>query len=813
MISLKRLLTFVCVTASTLVAVAGEVPGTLIDSTTKEPIAGADIRGTAPGIELNTTTGLDGRFVLTLPDPPPPSLRLTVTAAGYQTLDLNLTDLVHSQFLSLQAHPIFTSEIQVTGLRANIDETPVTVGNVEREEIERLYWGQDVPVFLSPTPGFYAYNDSGNGIGYSYFFLRSFDMRRTAVSLNGVPLNDAHSHGLFFIDLADFLSTTEDIQVQRGVGTTLYGGSAIGGSIDLRTRQPLTERRLRVEALGGAYNTSRFTLEFDSGLIDERWAATFRYSRVESDGYRDQSWVEMWNYYASVVRYGNKTTTRLNLFGGPEQTHLAFEGVPKAYLEGEVTGDRRTDRRYNPLEYPGEIDEFFQPHFQLVHSWQVNEDLVFQNTFFYFMGDGYFQQFKDDRWFPEYGLEPFPGPDGEIIDTTDLVRRREVDEWDGGWIPNLQWSQGGGRGSLQAGAAIRLHSGRHFGTVRWAQYYPPDLSPDHRYYDYMLDKTTVQPFIQENWRFNERWNLLAGLTWTSHRYDMHDDKVKDVAFDTSFSYLLPRLGIAFHPSERLSIYGNISRGGREPAFRDLYDPQDYWSPPPQDLDPEELTDFELGARYTWSTGGANLNLYYLDFDNAIVWAGGLDNNGDPVTANGAVTEHKGIELDLEWGPLPRWSGRLSLAWADNTIVEFVENIWGGGSMDHSGNKLPVSPEWLGTLELRGGAGPIDGFLQLRFVDDFFLDNTEDMRKYPEIGLDPDYIHRVNDAYTVLDLGLEADLGRGLAELLSARRVALKLRVNNLTDRLYTTFGYFDGYEPVWIVGATRNAYLGLTFDW
>ncbi|MBD3856795.1 MAG: TonB-dependent receptor plug domain-containing protein [Acidobacteria bacterium] len=328
--SFKTLLVFVVLAASCVEAAAGELPGTLIDFTSKKPIAGADIRGTAPGIELSATTGTDGSFVLVLPDPPPPSLRLTVQAAGYQTLDLNLTDLAHTLRLSLQAHLLFSSEIEVTGLRAEVGETPVTVTNVNREEIERLYWAQDVPMFLSPTPGFYAYNDSGNGIGYSYFFLRSFDMRRTAVSLNGVPINDAHSHGLFFIDLADFLSTAEDVQVQRGVGTTLYGGSAIGGSIDLRTRQPASERRLRVEALGGAFDTSRFTLEYDSGLINDRWAATFRYSRVQSDGYRDQSWAEMWNYYASIVRYGDKTTTRINLFGGPEKTHLAYEGVTKA---------------------------------------------------------------------------------------------------------------------------------------------------------------------------------------------------------------------------------------------------------------------------------------------------------------------------------------------------------------------------------------------------------------------------------------------------------------------------------------------------
>jgi outer membrane receptor protein involved in Fe transport len=156
---------------------------------------------------------------------------------------------------------------------------------------------------------------------------------------------------------------------------------------------------------------------------------------------------------------------------------------------------------------------------------------------------------------------------------------------------------------------------------------------------------------------------------------------------------------------------------------------------------------------------------------------------------------------------------LALAWADNTIVEFKEHGWDDSVTDHSGNSLPMSPEWMGTLELRGGGGPVDGFLQLRFVDDFFLDNTEDMSKFPEIRDDPDYTHRVNPSYAVLDLGLEADLGGAVASLVRARKVVLQLRVNNLGDELYTTFGYFDGYQPVWIPAATRNGYLGLVFDW
>ncbi len=240
----------------------------------------------------------------------------------------------------------------------------------------------------------------------------------------------------------------------------------------------------------------------------------------------------------------------------------------------------------------------------MIHSWQVNEKLVFQNTFFYFAGDGNFQQFKIRRLVPGVRARAhFRAPRANSSTPPIWCARREVDEWDGGWIPNLEWRHGRRRRILQAGAAIRLHSGRHFGVVQWAQYYPPDLAarPPLLRLPARQDDACSR-FVQENWRFNDRWNLLAGLTWTSQRYDMHDDRINDVAFDVGYSYLLPRLGLAYHPTPRWSLYANVSRGGREPAFRDIYDPQSYWTPPPQDLDPEELTDFELGAGYRWTTG-------------------------------------------------------------------------------------------------------------------------------------------------------------------------------------------------------------------
>jgi iron complex outermembrane receptor protein len=777
------------------------------------PVAGATVTATAGGSSATAVTGAEGRFTLELAGAERGPITLQVAAEGFQTATLELRAATAPVEVVLSPAAVFSDQVEVTANRARAGETPVTLSNVTREEIERGYWGQDVPVFLSQVPGFYAYNDNGNDIGYSYFTLRGFDMRRTAVELNGVPLNDAESHGVFFIDLADFLSTTGDIQVQRGVGTHLYGGAAIGGSVDLQTRRPLLEPRLRIATLHGSWDTTRFNVEYDTGLSrDGRWAATFRWSRVDTDGYRDQSWVEMWNYFGTIERYGDRSTLRLVLFGGPEDTHLAYAGVPRAYLDGEITGDRRRDRRFNPLTYPGQIDHFFQPHEQLIHTWQVSDNLVLENTLFYFQGDGYFKQFKADRWMPEYGLTPFTGPDGELIDTTDLVRKRTVEEWDAGWIPHLQWTHAGGRGRLQAGAALRLHQAHHYGQVVWAEHTPPGLEPDHRYYDYEVGKRTVQPFLQESYRLSDRWNLMAGLTWTSHRYELKKDRRKGIAFDESYDFLLPRLGITYKPTQHLSLFANVSRGAREPAFRDIYDPQDYWSERVH-LDEEKLTDYELGVQQNFLRGYLRANLYWLHFSNEIVWAGALDDSGVPITANGAVTNHRGVELEGAWNPADRWGAHLALSWSRNTFSRFTEFDWDGNPVDHSGNRIAGVPDWLATLQLTGGWGPVDGLLTLRHVGRFYLDNTEDMRKFPEARSDPGYIHRVNDAFTVVDLALRVDLGTEIADMLSARAARIDLRINNLTDELYTTFGYMDWPEPVWTPAATRSVYAGLTVDW
>ncbi len=814
MSAVRRLLLVLTIAASIpAVSTAAEavLTGRVLD-TTGRPVPGALVVLDVPGQALRTVSGGDGTFFLPTPPGARPPLELRVEAPGFESLTVEVGAPGRPVEVVLVPRATFADTVEVTAGRATAGETPVTFSNVTRERIDRSYWGQDVPMLLTQVPGFNATNDSGNGIGYSYFTLRGFDMRRTSVQLNGVPLNDAESHGVFFIDLADFLSTTQDIQIQRGVGLNAYGTSAIGGTVDLRTRPPLAERRLRFSSMGGSWGTRRFTLEYDTGLSKDGWAATFRLSKVDSDGYREQSWVEMWNYFATVRHLGERSILTLTLFGGPEDTHLAYYGVPKAYLEGEITGDRRHDRRFNPLTYPDEVDHFFQPHYQLTHAWQVTRDLSLENTLYFFQGDGYFKQYKTDRWMPEYNLPPYELPDGTPVDRTDLVRKRSVDEWDAGWIGQAVWSHLGGRASLRGGLALRFHQGHHWGEVVWAEFYPPGLPPDQRYYDYRVDKRTVQPFVEETVDLGRDWTLMGGVTLTTHRYELGRDRRKGVAFDESWTFLLPRLGLTWRPSGGFSVFANISRGAREPAFRDIYDPQDYWSQR-VDLDPEELTDWELGAEQRWDTGFARLNLYWMHFTNEIVWAGSLDDNGVPVTANGARSNHRGIELEAGWTPVPRWGGRLALSWSRNTFSDFVEYGWDGEPVDHSGNRIAGVPDWLASLQLTGGAGPIDALLTFRYVGEFYLDNTEDLRKDPGGREEPGHIHRTNDDFLTVDLSLRADLGRRAARAIAARRILLDLRVDNLLDELHTTFGYMDWTEPAWIPAATRSVYAGVTVAW
>lgn len=781
------------------------VTGTVRDAVSGQPLPRASVRVVETG-QVAETAG-DGTFAVEAGADGP--LTLAVSRPGYEVVRLRVEPGGRPLALALAPMVSFADRIEVTASRAREGTDPASFTNLPRERVEEAYWGQDPAMLLAETvPGFYAYNDNGNGIGYSYFTVRGFGQARTRVTLNGAPLNDAESGELFFVDLADFLSTSGDVQLRRGV----YGLSGIGGALDLTTAAPAMEPSFRLHAGFGSFGTQRQSVTYDSGLVDGTWALSARYSRVQTDGYRDQSWVDQWNYFLSLARFGERSRVRLVLFGGPERTHLAYNGISKRALEGGLTGDEDRDRRYNPLTWEGEVDEFTQPHVQLLHELSLGPSTELSQTIYAFRGEGFYDQYKTSRKLVEYNLPVITLPDGGTITRTDLVRRRNVREWDWGWVPTL--TRTAGPWTLTLAGEARVHWARHFGEVRWAQHYPPGVEPHRRYYDYRVGKRTATLSLAAAYRVGPRLTLQAGVQATRHRYELSEDRVKGVAFTETYDFLLPRAGAVWGLGEGSEAYVAVARGMREPAFRTIYDPQDYWGRRVA-LDPEDVWDWEAGVSLRRAAWRLRANLFWMDFANEIVWAGTLDDSGVPVYGNGARSRHRGVELDGSWQPGGRFGLDAALTWSHNTFTDYTEYVDDTTVNVYDGNRIAGYPDAMASVTARTELAGVRLALTGRYVGRFYLDNTEDNRRTPGERRVPGYVERVNRSFVVLALAARAPVPRAWTRAVGLGASAVTARVDNLLDRRYTASGYVDWdndlgrLDPRFIPAATRSLYIGV----
>ncbi len=792
---------FVVLAAAGLAA-AGTLSGTVRDAATGKPVAQARVELLAT--QAAVVTDAAGAFTI---EAAAGAVELAISHPGYQVARLSLA-APRARPITVRLDPLISvaDRIEVTAARAREGTDPATFTNLSQEKVAESYWGQDPAIMLSQTvPGFFAYNDSGNGIGYSYYWIRGFNQAQTRMTLNGVPLNDASDGELYFIDLADFLATAGDIQVQRGV----FGLSGIGGAVDITTAPPSLTPAFTVTTGFGSYNTQRLETRWDSGLIDGTWAVTARYSKITTDGYRDQSWVDMWNYYFCLAHFGDRSRVRLVLFGGPEQTHLAYDGVPKAVLDGGLTGSADRDRRFNPLTYPGEQDNFTQPHFQLIHDLALSPNTQLSETFFLFTGSGYYTEHKTGEPLSFYDLPPVTLPGGTVVTNTDLIRHRQIDEWDAGWVPTLTTTRGAWTLSLKG--ELRFHSGHSFGSVQWAQYYPPDVPPDHRYYDYKLGKRSASLLATATWKATGALSLTAGLEAAQKRYDLNHDVLTGVNFVQSYDFLLPRLGAILHLSSATDLYANVARGEHEPAFRTLYDPEGEYSTERTTLRPEDVWDWEGGVSIHHQGWRARANVFFMNFVNEIVYSGALDSSGVPIYGNGAHSHHEGLELDASADPLPYLGFDGTLTLSHNTFVAYHDYNGDGSINVYDGNVLGGYPGVLASLTARLRVGAAQVALAGRYVGQFYLDNTQDNRRNPDLRQAPGYVPLVNPGYALVDASLRTPLPKAFARSLGFSRLDLDVRLNNLFNRLYTAFGYIgDDGSPLFIPAATRNAYVGLT---
>jgi len=803
---------------------AAELRGTVKHFATGRAIEGASV--TISALNLQTETDARGRFEMK--EIPEGRHVVTITKSGFhaQTFEQNFAGERGTASISIELKPTESgehtaeyqseqpryelAEVTVLATRA-ASQSPVTFTNVSRSEIESSHYGQDTPLLLSELPGVSVYSEGGGGMGYSYLRLRGFGQDRIAVQINGVPLNDAETHEVFWVDLPDFASDLADLQVQRGVGSSLYGPAAFGGTVNMVTRTPGVGDRagIRAEAMYGTWNTRRAMVQFQSGRVADRYGVTGRFTRMETDGYRFGSWAKLWSYYLAGARFTGAHTTKLIFYGGPERVHLAYEGISKDYLEGKITGDKENDRRFNPFQYAGEVDDFFQPHYELHDEWRLGENATLDHSLYLFRGDGYYDQWRA-------GVDPneyfYAGVDTTVAEM-DVLRRRNVGETDWGWIPRLALDHR--YGSTIVGGELRVHEARHFGTVQWSTYLPQNTAPDYAYYDYEISKRSFSGYVHNLFTLTSRVNALLDLQAVTHSLEMKNDELWGVGWEKTYSSLNPRVGMnwqfldgdrsALRPAA--SVYANLSFAEREPRPRDVYDPQDYWSLPLNvphrfsggerdyeyvgpSLSPERMRNLELGTHWQWRRARGAINFYHMTLTDAIVPYGELDNLGVPKSINAKETLHQGIELIGAWSPLDALSLSGNLALTDHRFVDHEEYDWAaGGMVQRDGNRVGFDPIYVANARLEISKWNARLALGVRSVGKQYVDNTQDEST-------------AVSAHTLFHL----DLSYRVENIPSARALELRVRANNLFDLEHETFGWNYG-EPLYFVGAPRAIYV------
>lgn len=792
----------------------GGIEGYVTNAENGSPLASANIL--LAGTTLGTSSGSDGTF--RLENIPPGPYRIVFSYVGFARTERDVLiragDVARLD-VALVPAVLPGQTIVVTALRGRERETPVTFSTLEAKDLAERYNTQDIPLLLSELPSTTFYSENGNGIGYNYLNIRGFDQRRISVMINGIPQNDPEDHNVYWLDFPDLAANLQDIQVQRGAGSAFYGPAAIGGSVNLITSNFSSTPRITLYGGMGDFNTRKYLVNVQSGLVDNRYAFQARLSRIRTDGYKEKAWADFSGYFLSAVRYDETMTTQVNFYGGPIADGLGYTGIPKDHAKDENL--RRKNYSYWEPGYfverrPEEIENFSQPHYELLHEWRFNDDLTINNTFFYVTGEGFFDY--DGSWAPYsyYRITPANGfnvaGDPDTLYIPNALIRAWVGNRQYGWLPRAQIKHAGGE--LTVGGEFRIHRSLHWGALRWGENLPAGVTPDYHYYEYRGGKDIVSLYAHELYRIQPDMTLMLDLQYAYNKYRLYDEKYLGTDFSVPYHFLNPRVGLNYNLSDKINVYAQVSRTSREPRLKNLYDaaeastpaswgvvePQfeqrggggfDYSKPL---VKPEVLTDIELGAGYSVPGLRATANVFLMDFQNEIVRSGQLDRFGQPVTGNADRTRHLGIELTVSAS-----TGFLSvhgnMTLSRNRLLRYSVYNDTGGVQVLDGNAIAGFPDFMANARVQYSVGGFNAAVSMQHVGTFFTDNFQNP---DDDATDPG---RTVDSYTVFHGWLSYRL-----PLPAGSSAEFRLQVNNLFDLKYIAHGEGADFFPA----ARRNVF-------
>lgn len=559
---------------------------------------------------------------------------------------------------SLMGSKVVLDEVLVQSIRVT-KEFPITFSNLQGEELSSRNLGQDVPILMNFMPGVVTTSDAGAGVGYTGIRVRGSDGTRVNVTINGVPYNDAESQGAFWVNLPDFASSTQSLQLQRGVGTSTHGAAAFGASLNLLTDAVSQDAYAELSASLGSFHTLRSNVRFSTGLLNDRFEFVGRLSRIKSEGYVDRASSDLESYFLQGTYQEGKTLVKALLFGGHELTYQAWNGVTAQEMEtfGRTFNSAGiyTDDQGRTQFYDREVDDYKQDHFQLHWNRELGSGWSGNLALHYTRGRGYFEQFREDDPLSDYGLGPLR-VDGELVETTDLVRRRWLDNDFYGTV--FSATHQGERLKLIFGGGYNRYVGDHFGEIIWARF-AGDSEIRDRYYDDNSSKNDLNLYAKASFRLADRFSLFGDLQYRTVGYRANGEDTGLV--DDRFDFFNPKAGLSFHMDPKNNFYLSFAVAHREPNRNDY-----------EGGDPkaERLGDFELGWRHLTPSFQLNTNVYYMRYRDQLVLTGELNDVGAPLRANVGDSYRLGLELDAQVFLGDKWTWRPNLALSDNRNLDF-----------------------------------------------------------------------------------------------------------------------------------------------
>ena len=685
-------------------------------------------------------------------------------------------------------------EVIVKGIRAKFS-SPISYSNIYKENLKNKNLGQDLPILLNFLPSVVTTSDAGAGIGYTGIRVRGVSPQSTNITINGIPFNDPESMGTFWVNLPDFTSSIQSLQLQRGIGTSTNGSGAFGASINISTDNISQTPYAEISSSFGSFNTRKNTIKFSTGKINDVFEFSGRFSKIDSDGYVDRAYSDLKSYFVQGTYLKGSTLIKAISFAGHEKTYQSWYGLTMDQL--------KENRRQNPYTYENEIDNYKQDHYQLHWNEKINNFWSFNLGLNYTYGRGYFEQYREDDNIDTYGgiVSSDTNLNGEKTDTTDLIRRRWLDN--DFYVFNSSLNFVKNKIDLTISSSYSSYIGDHFGEVIWARTFSSNGKIRDRYYEGLGEKKDLSFFTKLLYSIDEKIEFYSDLQYRNVKYNTSGttSDLVNMVIDKSYGFFNPKIGLSYKLNPNSLLYVSYARANREPNRTD------YESNP--DIQPERLNDIEFGWRLRNKNMSLNLNSYFMLYDEQLVLTGEIDDVGNPKRTNSGSSYRIGLEIENRINISELFSFETNLTLSSNKNKNIFSMV-DGALYNYGKTNISFSPSFVGSNAIiYQPSEKISLSLLSKYVGKQYMGNTDQ----PNSILESYFVNDLNITYSLQPEKI-------------FQSISINFLINNILNKEYISNGYYYTYDDTWSVPgqiktldgagyypqATRNFLAGLVFE-